>query len=106
VAGRKQFLLRIDQALYGELEAWAGAELRSVNAQMEFLLRMAVRQRKGPGTRPAAGAGEPSESLAAPDLADPRGGGQAAEESDAGDALPGGSDAHPGGPGADDLSWD
>jgi hypothetical protein len=47
MAHRKQFLLRLDPALYAELESWAGAELRSVNAQMEYLLRQAVATRKG-----------------------------------------------------------
>lgn len=48
---RKAFLLRIDPALWAELEAWAQAELRSVNGQIEYLLREAVTRRKhGPAT--------------------------------------------------------
>jgi hypothetical protein len=43
---RKQFLLRIDPDLWAELERWAADELRSVNAQVEWLLREAVRQRR------------------------------------------------------------
>ena len=43
---RKAFLLRIDPALWAELEAWAGDELRSVNGQVEYLLRQAVQKRK------------------------------------------------------------
>jgi hypothetical protein len=43
---RKTFLLRIDPKLGAELEAWAADELRSVNGQVEFLLRDAVRRRK------------------------------------------------------------
>lgn len=43
---RKAFLLRIDPKLWAELEAWAGDELRSVNGQIEFLLRQAVQQRR------------------------------------------------------------
>jgi len=43
---RKAFLLRIDPKLWAELEAWAGDELRSVNGQIEFLLREAVRRRR------------------------------------------------------------
>ncbi len=43
---RKAFLLRIDPRLWAELEAWAGDELRSVNGQIEFLLRQAVQQRR------------------------------------------------------------
>jgi len=43
---RKAFLLRIDPNLWAELESWAADELRSVNGQVEFLLRDAVRRRK------------------------------------------------------------
>lgn len=43
---RKAFLLRIDAKLWTELEAWAGEELRSVNGQIEFLLRQVVQQRR------------------------------------------------------------
>jgi hypothetical protein len=43
---RKAFLLRIDPKLWAELESWAADELRSVNGQVEFLLREAVRRRK------------------------------------------------------------
>jgi hypothetical protein len=46
MAERKPFLLRIDPALWAELEAWAQAELRSVNGQIEYLLRQAVEKRK------------------------------------------------------------
>jgi hypothetical protein len=47
VAERKQFLLRIDQGLWTDLESWAADELRSVNGQIEYILRDAVRKRKG-----------------------------------------------------------
>lgn len=43
---RKPFLLRIPPALWKELEKWAADELRSVNGQMEYLLRQAVEKRK------------------------------------------------------------
>ena len=43
---RKAFLLRIDPDLWTELEAWAADELRSVNGQVEYLLRQAVQKRK------------------------------------------------------------
>jgi hypothetical protein len=43
---RKPFLLRIPPELWRELERWAGDELRSVNGQIEFLLRQAVAKRK------------------------------------------------------------
>jgi len=56
---RKPFLLRIDPALWAELEAWAQAELRSVNGQIEYLLRQAVQRRRGEGreTPPSGGTG-------------------------------------------------
>ena len=45
MAERKSFLLRIDPALWGEIERLAQAELRSVNAQVEYLLRDALARR-------------------------------------------------------------
>lgn len=42
-ADKKRFLLRLDAELYGVMEKWAADELRSVNAQMEFLLVEAAR---------------------------------------------------------------
>jgi hypothetical protein len=44
MADRKAFPLRLDPALYGALQRWAGADLRSLNAQIEFLLRRALQQ--------------------------------------------------------------
>ena len=41
---KKKFLLRLDPAIYAALEKWAGDELRSVNGQIEFLLREALRK--------------------------------------------------------------
>ncbi len=43
---RKPFLLRIPPDLWSELERWAADDLRSVNGQIEFLLRQAVNKRK------------------------------------------------------------
>jgi hypothetical protein len=43
---RKPFLLRIPPDLWKELEKWAADELRSVNGQIEYLLRQAVAKRK------------------------------------------------------------
>lgn len=43
----KRFLLRIRPELYEELRRWADDDLRSVNAQIEFLLQEAVRKRRG-----------------------------------------------------------
>lgn len=42
---RKSFLLRLDPALYQQLESWAQQDLRSVNGQIEFLLKHAVLSR-------------------------------------------------------------
>ena len=44
MAERKSFLLRISPELYDELAKWASDELRSVNAQIEYLLADAVRK--------------------------------------------------------------
>ncbi len=43
MAERKPFLLRLDPATYDALQRWADADLRSLNAQIEFLLRAALR---------------------------------------------------------------
>jgi hypothetical protein len=45
-AERKSFLLRIPPDLWKELEKWAANELRSINGQIEYLLRQAVDKRK------------------------------------------------------------
>jgi hypothetical protein len=47
MAERKAFALRIDPALWAEIERWAADELRSANGQVEFILRDAVRRRAG-----------------------------------------------------------
>lgn len=49
---KKSFALRIDPALWAELERLATADLRSVNAQIEFLLREGLERR---GIRPKDG---------------------------------------------------
>jgi hypothetical protein len=43
---RKAFLLRMDPALYEALEAWAQQELRSLNGQIEYVLKEAVAKRR------------------------------------------------------------
>lgn len=43
MATRKPFLLRLDPQTLAALQAWAADDLRSVNAQIEFLLRRALR---------------------------------------------------------------
>ena len=48
---RKSFLLRIDPKLWAELEGWAADDLRSINGQIEYLLKQAVLQRKGRPSR-------------------------------------------------------
>lgn len=45
MSARKAFLLRLDPAVWAELERLAQRELRSVNAQIEFLLRDALAKR-------------------------------------------------------------
>ena len=47
MAQRKSYLLRIDPQLWADLEKWSADELRSINGQIEYLLREAVRKRKG-----------------------------------------------------------
>ena len=53
MADRKAYLLRIDPALWDEIERLAQAELRSVNGQVEYLLREAL-ARRGIPPQPAA----------------------------------------------------
>lgn len=67
MAERKSFLMRIDPALWRELERWAADDLRSVNGQVEYILREALRRR---GVR--MGGAEGSDA-AAPDSDGPRG---------------------------------
>ncbi|HUO90710.1 MAG TPA: hypothetical protein VMU08_16170 [Rhizomicrobium sp.] len=51
---KKAFLLRLDKAVWAALDRLARAELRSVNAQIEFLLRDAL-VRRGLGPKPPRG---------------------------------------------------
>ena len=44
---KKSILLRIDPVLWNDLNRWAHDDLRSLNGQIEWLLRQAVRKRKG-----------------------------------------------------------
>lgn len=55
---RKAFLMRIDPALWDELETWAQDEMRSVNGQVEMILKQAVGRRKG-AAKKAPSAAEP-----------------------------------------------
>jgi hypothetical protein len=64
VAEKKAFLLRLDPALWTALERLAQSELRSVNGQIEFLLRDALSRRAiGPGREP--GSVRPAETASA-----------------------------------------
>lgn len=58
MAQRKPFLLRLDPVTHEALQRWADADLRSLNSQIEFLLRRALRD---------AGRLKPADSGAAPD---------------------------------------
>jgi len=44
MAQRKPFLLRLDPVIHEALQKWADADLRSLNAQIEFLLRRTLRE--------------------------------------------------------------
>ncbi len=44
MAERKSFLLRVDRELLDAVQRWANDDLRSLNGQIEFLLRRALRQ--------------------------------------------------------------
>ena len=50
---RKTFLVRLDPALHEALQRWADADLRSLNAQIEYLLRRALRDADRMPNRPA-----------------------------------------------------
>jgi len=59
MAARKPFLLRLDPAVHDALQRWAADELRSVNAQIEFLLRRELlrtgRLKSGEKEKPGGG---------------------------------------------------
>jgi len=59
MAEKKRFLLRLEPELYAALERWAADELRSVNGQIEFLLKEAARA-GGRLKPPAAGKRRPA----------------------------------------------
>ncbi|MFO7246718.1 MAG: hypothetical protein FWJ62_06940 [Thermaerobacter sp.] len=61
---KKRFLLRLDPAIYDAVQRWADDEWRSVNAQIEYLLRDALRRAgrlpaRSPAGADAAGPGRP-----------------------------------------------
>ncbi len=60
MAKRKAVLFRLDPEVHAQLRRWADDELRSLNAQVEFILRQALRQ-AGRDPRQTS-AGEPPEA--------------------------------------------
>ena len=58
MAERKAFLLRIDPEVLDALQRWASDDLRSLNGQIEFLLRRALQRE---GRTPGGGTGGPPE---------------------------------------------
>ena len=63
MAERKPFLIRVDRELLDAVQRWANDDLRSLNAQIEFLLRRALRDegRLKPAGDPGPRRGESSE---------------------------------------------
>ena len=57
MAERKSYLLRVDPGLWAEIERLAQAELRSVNGQVEYLLREALERRGAGGQGGASSSG-------------------------------------------------
>jgi hypothetical protein len=60
---RKSFLLRIDGDLWAQLERWAQDDLRSVNGQIEYLLRQAILKRTGETQQPPPPAPSPRNTV-------------------------------------------
>ena len=58
MAERKPFLLRMDPAVLEALQRWADDELRSLNGQIEFILRQALVERKRLKERKEEGEGK------------------------------------------------
>ena len=71
MADRKAFLLRIDPGVLDAVQRWANDDLRSLNAQIEFVLRDALRRAgRLPASSSRAGDGNDSPSgLSGPDVA-------------------------------------
>ncbi|WP_433215735.1 hypothetical protein ACQP00_06430 [Dactylosporangium sp. CS-047395] len=57
---RKKLLLRLDPQVYDAVARWAGDDLRSVNAQIEYALRLALRQAGRDPRRDQAPGGPPA----------------------------------------------
>lgn len=61
---RKQLLLRLDPAVHEALAKWAADDLRSVNAQIEVVLRRALKDAgRDPKAAPMRGRGRPRKSI-------------------------------------------
>ena len=58
MADRKPFLLRVDRSVLDAMQRWANDDLRSLNGQIEFLLRQALQQARRAPTPPRSGDGE------------------------------------------------
>ena len=71
MATRKPFLLRTDPAVIAALQRWAADELRSVNAQIDFLLRRALRDAGRLPPRDPGGGDTPSPGSIEGDARDP-----------------------------------
>lgn len=61
MAPRKAFLLRVDPELLNALQRWADDDLRSLNAQIEFLLRRALADRRRLATDSSQPTAQPAE---------------------------------------------
>jgi hypothetical protein len=67
MAERKSFLLRVDAALWADIERLAAEELRSANGQVEYLLREALRRRgRGAGAADAEAGSDGAPAAASP----------------------------------------
>ncbi|BDE96780.1 hypothetical protein [Raoultibacter timonensis] len=53
MAKRKQYPLRVDSEIWEAIERWAADDLRSVNAQVEFILRKSLKDAGRLGKRDA-----------------------------------------------------
>jgi hypothetical protein len=84
VAERKKLLLRLDPAVHDAVARWANDDLRSVNAQNEFLLRRALTDagRSPRDAQPMRGRGRPRNEGAGDDGGGGGGGGADADEDD------------------------
>ena len=67
---RKPFLIRLDPAVLTAIEAWATDDLRSINGQIEFLLREALRKAGRKVKVPDAPEEPAPEAAEAPEAAD------------------------------------